>query len=133
MKHDKKTHHNVTIKKLPGAEIEIAGSIPADVFSAYRETAVKNINGAVKIDGFREGKIPEKVLTAKVGEKTILEEMAELALGEVYPAIVMEHKIDVIGRPQINITKMAFDNPLESSLEDGAAASPQKNAACCCV
>ena len=48
-----------------------------------------------------------------MGEKTILEEMAELALGEAYPAIVTEHKIDAIGRPDIQITKMALGNPLE--------------------
>jgi len=43
----------------------------------------------------------------------ILEEMAELALSKIYPEIIIKEKIDAIGRPEISITKLAKDNPLE--------------------
>src|SRR5690242_2210348 len=108
-----KMYENISIKKLPDSKIEITGSIKADVFDSFKERALKNINKSIKIDGFREGNIPEKVLTSKVGEKTVLEEMMELALSEAYPMIVTEHALDPIGHPEIQIKKIAMSNPLE--------------------
>jgi trigger factor len=104
---------NIAIKKLDGSRVEITGSIEAKEFESFRKAALKNINESVNIDGFRKGKIPEKTLIAKVGEMPILEEMAELALSKAYPDIVVEHKVDAIGRPEIQITKIAANNPLE--------------------
>jgi FKBP-type peptidyl-prolyl cis-trans isomerase (trigger factor) len=104
---------NVTLQKLPGSEVEITGSITAETFDSFRARALKNINESIKVDGFRAGSVPEKIIISKVGEKTVLEEAAELALSEAYPSIVIDNKIDPITRPEIRITKMAAGNPLE--------------------
>lgn len=103
----------VTISKLPKSQLEIVGSLDKDVFASFRAQAIKNISNKIKIDGFRKGNIPEKILIAKIGEMPILEEMAELALAKAYPSIVIDEKIDAIGRPAIQITKIATGNPLE--------------------
>ena len=104
---------DITIKKLDKSQVEITGSIKAEDFSVFRKKALQNINDEVSIDGFRKGKVPENILVTKVGDMAILEEMAELALSKVYPEIVMSEKIDAIGRPEISITKLAANNPLE--------------------
>ena len=108
-----KKYEKATIKNLPKSQIEIEGSVSAETFASYREKALKNINEAVTIDGFRKGNIPEKVLVEKVGEKAILEEMAEIALSHAYPEIVVDNKLDPLGQPQIHISKMAAGNALE--------------------
>lgn len=100
------------IKKLPKSELEIAGELDADSFEAYYTRALKKIGENVKLDGFRDGKIPESVLAAKIPEITILEEMAQMALNEHYPKILEAEKIDAISRPEISITKLARKNPL---------------------
>lgn len=100
-------------EKKEGGTVEITATIPAEHFIKFWSKALKNINESVAIDGFRKGSVPEKILLAKVGEMPVLEEMAELAIGEVYPSIVIDEKIDAIGRPEIHITKIAKDNPLE--------------------
>lgn len=104
------------IKKLEGSQIEISTTISAKDLSAYRMQAIKNLNEEVSIDGFRKGKIPEQVLIEKLGEMTLLYEMAELAIGDSYPKILEEEKIDAIGRPEVKITKIAKDNPLEFTI-----------------
>jgi len=101
------------ITKLDKSRIEIVGSLAADAFESFRKKALQNINDEVTIDGFRKGKVPESTLIAKVGEMAILEEMAELALSSEYPKIVVKEKIEAIGRPEIQITKIAAGNPLE--------------------
>lgn len=113
IKEAKKAYETATIKKLDGSKVEITGIISAEVFTSFRTKALQNINDEVTIDGFRKGKIPESVLISKVGEMNVLEEMAQLALSKAYPEIVITEKIDVIGRPEIHITKIAKDNPLE--------------------
>ncbi len=102
-----------TITKLEKSQVEIVGSIPAEVFESFRKKALQNINDEITIDGFRKGKVPENVLLTKVGAMTILEEMAQLALSKEYPTIVSTEKIDAIGHPEIQITKIAAGNPLE--------------------
>lgn len=101
------------LKKIDGSKIEIVGSIDLEYFSSFRKQALENINNEITIDGFRKGKVPENIIVSKVGDMTILEEMAELALGRAYPEIVISEKIDAIGRPEISVTKLAMDNPLE--------------------
>ncbi|MBI5138355.1 MAG: hypothetical protein HZA95_00980 [Candidatus Vogelbacteria bacterium] len=102
----------VTIKELPDSLVEIEGEIDADSFEKFRKHAVEHLNNEVKMDGFRQGHIPEAVLSKKIGEMAILEEMANGALGEAIGLIVNEHKLDTIGRPEVNITKIASKNPL---------------------
>lgn len=106
-------YNNIKISKIDGGKVEITGSISVEEFTKFRSEAIQNINEEVKIDGFRSGKIPEAILISKIGEMPILEEMAELALSVAYPQIVVTEKVDAIGRPEINITKLATDNPLE--------------------
>jgi len=105
---------DIKIDKKEDSTVEITGSISFDVWGKHKEKALKDLSKNIKIDGFRPGsKIPENVLVDKVGEMAILNEMAQYALNDAYPIIVMENKIDVIGSPQIAITKIAKDNPLE--------------------
>lgn len=101
------------IKPLEKSRVEITGSIAAEVWGKYRAEAIKHINEHIAVDGFRKGLVPENILIAKVGEMAVLEEMAELALSKAYLDIIIENKIDSIGKPEIQVTKLAKDNPLE--------------------
>lgn len=104
---------DIKINKLPKSIVEITGKVKESVFSSFRSKALENINNEITVDGFRKGKIPENILVSKVGEMAILEEMAELALSKAYPEILIKENIDAIGRPDISITKIALNNPLE--------------------
>ena len=102
----------ITVKKLPKSEVEIEGELNGEAFEAYFKKALKKLGEKVKLDGFREGKVPESVLLANIPEMQILEEMAEMALNEHYPKILEDEKIDAISRPEISILKLARNNPL---------------------
>lgn len=108
-----KSYENLVTKKLDKSRIEISASIPAEIWEKYRAKALKNLNDSVAIDGFRKGMVPENILISKVGQNTINEEMAELALSKAYLDILIDNKIDAIGKPQVQLTKLASGNPLE--------------------
>lgn len=101
-----------TIKKLPKSEVEIEGELAAEAFELYFKKALNKIGAEVEVDGFRKGKVPENILLSHVPEIRVLEEMAEMALSEHYPKILENEKLDVIGRPEISITKLGRNNPL---------------------
>lgn len=101
------------ISRLAHSETEITASIPAAEWEKYRAQAVKSLNGSVSIDGFRKGNVPENVLIAKIGEMAVLGEMAELAVSRAYVDILIAGKIDAIGKPRVQLTKIAKNNPLE--------------------
>jgi trigger factor len=103
---------NINVKKLPKSEVEIEGELEANIFEAYYAPALKKLGENLELPGFRKGKAPEAVVLAKIGEMHVLEEMAELALGEHYSKIIEDNKLDVVGRPEIAITKLARNNPL---------------------
>ena len=102
----------VKINKLPKSEVEIEGELGEEIFETYFARALKKLGGGLEIPGFRKGKAPENILLANLSEMKILEEMATLALGDAYPKILEENKIEAIGRPEIAITKLARNNPL---------------------
>ena len=102
-----------SFEKLPDSEAQIVGEISLEFLKKLRKEALANLNKAYSLPGFRAGHIPEDVLVKNVGEMKVIEECAELALGREYSNIILETKLNVIGRPDIAITKMAPEVPLE--------------------
>jgi trigger factor len=109
---EKEILDGISIEKKAGSQVEIKGELPYALLEKHRATALSAIGRDIEVDGFRKGHVPESVLVKRVGEMAIISEMAERALAQAYPAIVAHHTLDVIGYPQISITKLAKDNPL---------------------
>ena len=103
---------SIEIKKLEKSLVEIKGEIEAVEFESFRAQALKKLGENFEIDGFRKGHVPANILEQKLPEMALLEEMAQLALSKNYGKIITENKIDAIGYPKINITKLAKGNPL---------------------
>ncbi len=111
-------HHDIDFKKAftvevePKSQVKISGEIPYAELEAERANAIKSLGQNVSLDGFRKGHVPAAVLEKHIGEMNILTEMAERAISHMYPHILEAHKIDAIGYPKIEITKIAPKSPL---------------------
>lgn len=101
-----------TVEELDGSMVKITGELPYAELLSERKAALVALGKNVELDGFRKGHVPTPVLEKHLGEMTILGEMAERAISHAYPHIVEEHKLEVIGHPQIEVTKIAPENPL---------------------
>src|SRR3989344_7862841 len=94
--------------------------IEAEKFENYRKKALLQIKSGLELPGFRKGAVPEKILEEKIGESGILEEAAELAIKDEWAKILREleeKNIEAIGRPQVEITKIAKGNPFEFKIQ----------------
>lgn len=102
----------VNSKTLQKNILELEVEIPAEELKNFLDKAVSLLALEVKIDGFRPEKVPFDVLAKHVGEMTIYEKAAELAVEKTYPKIVKDEHLETLGSPEISIVKLAPGNPL---------------------
>lgn len=105
-------YSKTTQKNLPESLLEIESEITLPYITECRKKALKKISEETELPGFRKGKVPEKILVEKIGEISLLEDAAEIALSEIIPEIIKEEKLDILGRPEIRLTKIAPGNPV---------------------
>lgn len=105
----------ISKKDLEKSQIEITVELSAEEFSPYIEKGAQKVSEQVKIEGFRPGKVPVDILKQKIGEMTILEEAANIAVKKTIDEAVENNseKRQAIGQPQVSITKLAPNNPFE--------------------
>lgn len=99
------------LKKLPKSELEMNVEVSVSEVEKCYEKAARNLSADLKIPGFRPGHVPAKVVLRQVGEERFWQEAATSALSQTYVKIIFDHKIEAIGRPQIQIIKIAPKNP----------------------
>ncbi|MFA5886902.1 MAG: trigger factor [Patescibacteria group bacterium] len=105
----------VNTKELEKSQLELTIELSVEEFNPYIEKGAQKVAAEVKIEGFRPGKAPYEVLKQKIGEMTILEEAAHIAIHKTIDETVAKNTMgrQPVGQPQVNVTKLAPDNPFE--------------------
>jgi len=123
---------NSEFKKIPDSQIEMKISVSWDEWEKYIDQAVADYSKEIKVQGFRAGKAPRNMVEQKVGKGALLEAAAQKAVQGTFPKVLIEKKIDAIGAPRAEITKLAEGNDLEYKLTIAvvpeASMKPWKNA-----
>ena len=80
--------------------------------SEWKKVMDKAFNKAiktVKIDGFRQGKVPKEVFEKKYGKNAVLPDAVEMAVEEAYTKALKEFKGEPIMQPSVAIEKADTD------------------------
>jgi FKBP-type peptidyl-prolyl cis-trans isomerase (trigger factor) len=103
------------LKKLSekNGDIEFQAEVPVELLEEYSLAALAELAEDFALPGFRKGKVPQEKVREHIGEMSLLEDAANEALRDAMPQIAEDEKLNVIGRPQVTITKIAPKNPLE--------------------
>ena len=94
-----------------------------DVEVAYSEleshvaVAYKKVAAQVNIPGFRKGKIPAAMIDQRVGRGAVIDEAINSALPEFYGQAAREHKVAVIGRPEVDVKEFVDKDKLVFTVE----------------
>ncbi len=105
------------IKKLPQSQIEISFELTAEEFTKYFDKALEHFKDHVKMDGFRKGQVPLKMVEEKVKKEELLMEAGDLAVKGSYPKFVEESKMEPVGDPEVQIKKIAKGSPFEFTVK----------------
>jgi trigger factor len=97
---------------LEGNKVKLTVEVDeADVQKAQEET-VHRLAREAFIPGFRPGRVPRRLLEARLGPKAIREEVLRDALPQYYQTAVEETDLDVIAPPEIEITAGEDEGPV---------------------
>jgi len=100
------------IKEATATKKKVEIEVSAEDFNNYYSQTLKKISAEAEIPGFRKGKVPENMVEDRVTKEGVLSEAAETAIRESWARFLAESKEEAISQPQVEIIKIAKDNPL---------------------
>jgi len=101
-----------TLSTIGPTKVKLNVEVPFDELKPSLDVAYKRIGQSVKVQGFRPGKVPQRILDQRVGRAAVLEEAIQEAIPHFYGAAVEEHKVAVISRPEVELDSFADGEPL---------------------
>ena len=103
---------NIQINTLPNSTVELTLEIEPPEYQPFLERAATQISTDTKINGFRPGSAPYHIIKQKFGEAEILKQALNDIISHTFIKAIQEKKLDTIGQPEINVTKIAPGNNL---------------------
>ncbi len=100
------------IKEATATKKKVEIEVSAEDFNNYYSQTLKKISAEAEIPGFRKCKVPENMVEERVTKEGILSEAAEIAIRESWAKFLAESKEEAISQPQVEVIKIAKDNPL---------------------
>ena len=79
--------------------------VAGEEWTEAKDRAFAKLSKKVKIDGFREGKVPRNVFEKKFGTGDIISEAMEEKIQEKYAKTIMEDKLVPVVEPKLEIVK----------------------------
>lgn len=102
----------VSVETGEGLERKMTVQVPAETVEMEVENRLKSMVGRVKIDGFRPGKVPLKVVKQRYGTQVFQEVAGELMQSTFRDAITQEN-LRPVGDPAIEASELQLGRPLE--------------------
>ncbi|MEB3186130.1 MAG: trigger factor [bacterium] len=94
----------VNLEKKDKNLVELVVEVDADRVNRAYEHAARDLAKQVRIDGFRPGKAPLKLVERHVGSEAILAQAIEKQLvGEAYTQAITEHQVETIADPNFEL------------------------------
>ena len=106
-----------TVEHLNPTRVKLSVEVPFDELKPHFTKAYGALAGTVNIPGFRKGKVPSKILDARLGRGTILSEVVNDAVPVKYGEAVAEQNLTPLGQPDIEVTKIEDGDILEFTAE----------------
>jgi trigger factor len=98
--------------KLENSRVEVKVTFAGEEWKKAQDKALNKLARNVKLDGFRKGKAPIKMIKARVGKAAILEDAAETILNNNYVSILLDNKVNPVAQPEVS-----FDEINEETLK----------------
>ena len=107
-----------TVERLSPTRVRINVEVPFDELKPDFDRAYKKIAQQVRVPGFRPGKVPARIIEARLGRGVVLEEVVNGAVPAKYSeAVTAADGITPIGTPDIEVTEIADNDKLSFKAE----------------
>jgi trigger factor len=108
-----------SVETLSPTKVKLTVEAGFDELKPELDKAYRTIGKQVKVQGFRPGKVPPRILDQRVGRGVVLEEAVNDAIPRLYGEAVEAANVNPLGRPDIDVTtlddnvKLAFTAEVE--------------------
>ncbi|SRX94563.1 putative trigger factor (TF) protein Tig [Mycobacterium tuberculosis H37Rv] [Mycobacterium shimoidei] len=106
-----------TVEQLSPTRVRINVEVPFTELEPDFNEAYKELAKQVRLPGFRPGKAPAKLLEARIGRETMLDQVVNDALPKRYTQAVTESELRPLGQPQIEVTNKQYGEELVFTAE----------------
>lgn len=104
-----------SVEQLDPTRVKISVDVPYAELKPSIDEAYKTIGGQVTIPGFRQGKVPARIIDQRVGRPAVVQEAVNNGLDGFYREAVEEHDLKPLGQPEVEISEV----PGLDGTEDG--------------
>ncbi|MDQ6649735.1 MAG: trigger factor [Actinomycetota bacterium] len=105
------------VETLSPTRVKLTVEVPFDELRPSLDAAYKKIGLQVRVQGFRPGRVPPRVLDQRVGRGVVLEEAVQEAIPRFYGDAVKANEISVLGHPAVDVTDFADGGQLVFTAE----------------
>jgi len=100
------------VKNLDKSQVELTIELSTDDYRPFLNKAAQVISQNSPLAGFRPGKADLQTVINKVGKEKVWQEALEPAVQKTLVQALDQEKLITVGSPQIEIIKLAPDNPV---------------------
>ncbi len=93
-----------SVETLGENRVKLTVEVPEAELEVAIDDAFKRLAGQIRMPGFRPGRAPRRLLEAQLGHQTGRSEALKASVPEYYARAVIEHDVDAIALPEIEIT-----------------------------
>ena len=95
-----------TVEKIDVNKVKLSFGVDADRFEEGLKYSYNKNKGSIAIPGFRKGRAPRKLIEAQYGKGVFYDDAINFVLPDAYEAAVKENDLDVVSRPEVDITSI---------------------------
>ncbi|MDR1262893.1 MAG: trigger factor, partial [Oscillospiraceae bacterium] len=106
-----------TVERLSPAQVKIHIEVDTEAFEAAVPQAYLKQRGHINMPGFRRGKAPRKLVESIYGPKAFFQDAIDSLFPDAYGRTVIEHQLNPVDDPQINLDKAEPGQPLEMTVQ----------------
>jgi trigger factor len=105
------------VETLSPTRVRLTVTVPFDELKSDLDAAYKKVGGQVRVQGFRPGKVPPRVLDQRVGRAVILDEAVNSAIPRLYSEAVQAEDLNPLAQPELEVTDFTDGEQLAFTAE----------------
>jgi trigger factor len=102
---------------LTPTRVKLTVEVPFEELAPALSAAYKKIASQVRVQGFRPGKVPPRIIDQRVGRAAVLDEAVNDALPRLYSDAASEQEVRPVAQPTVDVTSFADGEPLVFTAE----------------
>jgi len=106
-----------TVEQLSPTRVKITVEVPFTDLKPSMDKAYRQIAQSVTIPGFRQGKVPPRVIDQRFGRGAVIQEALNEALPQFYGQAVEENRLAPLAQPEVEVTRLEDGDLIEFTAE----------------